>query len=127
MLRNPPTLSLSHSSLLSASLNGIEKDEPCSDTSQSHALDRAISKDARHQAVQTNIRLRRYDSFRLTTPMFTDRNSKASKECNAKIDLPNAVFGPGHCGLQATFQAPSKVEILMLYDQLIPLVLSSSL
>ena len=100
--------------------NGIDNDEPCSDVSQPRVLNEAISNDARHQAVQKNIRLRRERSFGFTTPMFTDKNSKHSTG-NAEIPLKNAVFGPGHCGLQATFQGPSESEILMTHDQLIPL------
>lgn len=75
-----------------------------------------ISTEARYQAAFKNIPARRGSGPPKELPKFQDKNTS-----KGPIVLEGSIFGGGHCGLQATFQASDLNEARMLHDQLIPL------
>jgi glutamate--cysteine ligase catalytic subunit len=75
-----------------------------------------VSKEDRYQAANNNIPTRRAETRPTVLAKFRDKHT----DCEP-IVLDGTIFGPGHCGLQATFQASDKREARKLHDQLIPL------
>lgn len=55
--------------------------------------------------------------LQITVPVFQDTNTKRASE----IRLQHILFGPGACGLQATFQCTTLAEARELHDQLVVL------
>jgi glutamate--cysteine ligase catalytic subunit len=96
------------SNVTDSSSNGIGNEQS--------ALDHIVSTEARYQAANKNIPARRETLSPITLAKFKD-----SATDSEPIRLDETIFGPGHCGLQATFQASDEDEARLLHDQLIPL------
>ncbi|KAJ9653680.1 glutamate--cysteine ligase [Coniosporium apollinis] len=77
-----------------------------------------LSSESRYQAADVNINARRGRKIGIKIPVFQDTNTTQNLR---NIDLEGMMYGPGHCGLQVTFQASDVHEARFLHDQLIPL------
>jgi glutamate--cysteine ligase catalytic subunit len=97
------------SSISAGQANGVKQPEP-------QFPDDIVSQEGRYQAADKNIPNRREALRPPQLDKFKDIHT--DNDC---IMLEETIFGPGHCGLQVTFQAKDEEEARLLHDQLIPL------
>lgn len=99
-------------------LNGVlkRKMENSNVNDSTSVPDGVVSTESRYQAAEKNIPARREDQQRIKVHKYQDKNTDGMP-----VLLEGTIFGPGHCGLQATFQASDEIEARLLHDQFIPL------